>query len=190
MTRRAGQVEQTRRRITEAAVALHGTIGPARTTVSAVAERAGVDRLTVYRHFPDERALYEACSRHWRAMHPPPAVSEWAVIEPPAARVTRALRDLYAWYRETHPMLENVIRDRPLVPALEGPAAERTAYVDAAVRVLLRGWTTSRTRRATLTAALAHAIDPTTWRSLTRNGLADTDAVALMATFVRTVGEG
>ena len=189
MTRRAAKVEQTRRRITEAAVGLHGTIGPARTTVTAVAERAGVDRLTVYRHFPDERALYEACSRHWRAMHPPPDVSQWAAIEPPGARVTRALDDLYAWYRETHPMLENVIRDRPHVPALEGPAAERLAYVDAVIRVLVRGWTTSRPRKALLAAAVAHATDPTTWRSLTRTGLPDEDAVALMATFVRTVGE-
>ena len=163
-----------------------------------MAERAGVDRLTVDRHFPDGRSLFEACSRHWREMHPPPDLSEWAATEARAARVTRALSDLYAWYRETHPMLENVIRDRPFVPALEGPAAEpalegpaaeRTAYVDAAVRALVRGWTTSRIRRATLAAAVAHPIDPTTWRSLTRNGVSDTDAVALMATFVRGVAE-
>ena len=154
-----------------------------------MAERAGVDRLTVDRHFPDERSLFEACSRHWREMHPPPDLSEWAATEARAARVTRALSDLYAWYRETHPMLENVIRDRPFVPALEGPAAERTAYVDAAFRALVRGWTTSRIRRATLAAAVAHPIDPTTWRSLTRNGVSDTDAVALMATFVRGVAE-
>ena len=134
MSRRAEQVEQTRLRITEAAVELHGSVGPARTTISAVAERAGVDRLTVYRHFPDEQALFAACSRHWRALNPPPDPARWAAIGDPAARLAQALDELYCWFRSTHPMLENVIRDRPFVPALDGPAAEREAFGEAMVR--------------------------------------------------------
>jgi len=184
MSRRAAQVERTRLRITEAAVELHGSVGPARTTISAVAERAGVDRLTVYRHFPDEHALFAACSRHWRALNPPPDPARWAAIGDPAARLSQALDDLYGWFRSTHPMLENVIRDRPFVPALDGPAAEREAFGGAMVGVLLRGWAVPRSRKPPLAAAIAHAIDPTTWLSLTRKGLDDAAAVELMSTFV------
>ena len=184
MSRRAMQVEQTRLRITEAAVELHGSIGPARTTISAVAERAGVDRVTVYRHFPDDRALLAACSRHWRVLNPPPDPARWAAVSEPPARVTQALADLYGWFRSTHPMLENVIRDRPFVPALEVLAADREAFGELMVRVLLRGWGVPRGRRPILAAAIAHAIDPTTWVSLTRKGLDDRAAVELMSTFV------
>src|ERR687890_591130 len=98
MTRRAELEEQTRRRITESTVALHEELGPARTSISAVAQRAGVRRSTVYRHFPDEETLFAACSSHWRADNPPPDPSEWAAIEDPAERTETALRELYAFY--------------------------------------------------------------------------------------------
>src|SRR3954468_5305676 len=101
---RAEHEEQTRRRITESAVELHGTIGPARTSISAVADRAGVRRSTVYRHFPDEAALFDACSSHWRAANPPPDPWAWAAIEDPSERVTAALSELYAFYARTEPM--------------------------------------------------------------------------------------
>src|SRR3954449_10082425 len=90
-TRRAALEEQTRLRITESAVALHEELGPARTSVTAVADRAGVRRSTVYRHFPDEEALYAACSSHWRAANPPPDPQAWAAIADPAARTETAL---------------------------------------------------------------------------------------------------
>src|SRR5512134_1449821 len=80
--RRAALEEETRRRITEAAVELHGTIGPARTTVSAVADRAGVQRATVYRHFPDEESLFAACSAHWAMLNPPPDPGSWDEPDP------------------------------------------------------------------------------------------------------------
>src|SRR5918996_4055938 len=83
--RRAELEDQTRLRITEAAVELHGRVGPARTTISAVADRAGVQRATVYRHFPDEDALFAACSGHWAAMNPSPDPSAWQAIRDPAA---------------------------------------------------------------------------------------------------------
>src|SRR5436190_10137103 len=102
--RRAELEEDTRRRITESAVELHGTLGPSRTTVSAVAEHAGVRRSTVYRHFPDEMALFAACTAHWQAENPAPDLGSWAAIEDPDERLRRALRELYAFYRRTERM--------------------------------------------------------------------------------------
>src|SRR4029453_13946377 len=112
--KRAEQQDETRLRITEATVDLHGSVGPSRTTVSAVAERAGVQRATVYRHFPDERALFAACSAHWRAPNPRPDPASWAAMEDPQARTRRALAELYAYYGRTEQMLANLIRDQEM----------------------------------------------------------------------------
>ena len=111
MKRRAELEQATRRRITESAVELHGSLGPARTTMSAVAEHAGVRRSTLYRHFPDEMALFEACTSHWRAANPVPDLASWAAIEDPDDRLRLALGELYAFYRSTQHMLENLYRD-------------------------------------------------------------------------------
>src|SRR4249920_977920 len=119
MKRRAELEEQTRRRITESAVALHEEVGPARTSVTAIAERAGVRRSTVYRHFPDEGALFAACSSHWRAANPPPDVRAWATIADPALRTEVALGELYAFYRRTERMYTSLLRDEPLVPTVQ-----------------------------------------------------------------------
>ena len=116
-TRRADLEQQTRERITQAALHLHGSLGPARTTISAIAQRADVQRATVYRHFPDEEALFAACSAHWRAQNEPPDLAAWAAIRDPAARLTLALSELYAWYARTHGMLELLIRDRASLQA-------------------------------------------------------------------------
>src|SRR5688572_32100032 len=117
--RRADLEEQTRMRITESAVALHQELGPARTSISAVAERAGVRRSTVYRHFPDEEALFGACSSHWRAANPPPDPRAWAAIEDPRERTETALRELYAFYGRTQAMYRSLLRDEPLVPIVQ-----------------------------------------------------------------------
>src|SRR3954453_7886203 len=111
LKQRAESQEQTRRRITEAAAELHGTVGPARTTISAVAQRAGVQRATVYRHFADERALFAACSAHWNAQHVPPDPGRWAAIADPDERLRVALPELYGWFRGGRSMLHNLIRD-------------------------------------------------------------------------------
>src|SRR5213592_4741836 len=95
---RATQEQETRLRIVEAALVLHGTVGPARTTISAIAERAGVRRATVYRHFPDERALFLGCSGTWQERHPVPDPATWAAIADPGARLEAALEALYHWY--------------------------------------------------------------------------------------------
>jgi AcrR family transcriptional regulator len=177
--RRAEREDETRRRITEATVALHGTLGPARTTVSAIAERAGVQRATVYRHFPDERALIEACSAHWRAANPAPDISPWAAIEDPDARLRSALAELYAWYDRTEYMTEKVARDAPLSEPLRQALARVAGWRASATDVLLVGRAGDAARAR---AAIGHAVDFETWRSLVRRqGLAPEDAVDLMA---------
>src|SRR4051812_20414721 len=114
--RRAELEEQTRLRITESAVELHGTLGPSRTSMSAIAERAGVRRSTLYRHFPDEVAVFVACTTHWRAANPQPDLDEWIAIGDPDERLGTALAELYAYYRQAGQMLDNMHRDEELVP--------------------------------------------------------------------------
>jgi len=187
--RRAELEEQTRRRITESTVALHEELGPARTSISAVAERAGVQRSTVYRHFPDEEALFAACSSHWRAANPPPDPTAWAGIEDPEERTEIAFRELYGFYRRTEGMYISLLRDEPLVPILQRLLGDFYAYLNAIQEVLmagrgLRGAAARRTR-----AAIGHALAFPTWRSLTaEQGLADDDAVALMCALVEGSG--
>ncbi len=111
--RRAESEAQTRRRITESAVELHGSLGPARTTMSAVAEHAGVRRSTLYRHFPDEKALFGACSAHWAAQNPPPDIEAWAAIDDPDERLAAALSELYAFYGRTEEMLDRLLATLP-----------------------------------------------------------------------------
>ena len=181
--RRRAEAEQlTRLRITEAAVKLHGTVGPARTTVSAVAKEAGVQRATVYRHFPTEEQLFVACSSHWLEQNPPPDPAGWAGVEDPGERLRRTLTDLYAWYRGTAGMLERSTRDAPLVPAMAGPMAGLAAAIDAGRDVLMEGRPERGAARRRMRAALGHAMAFSTWQSLARDqGLDDREAVALMA---------
>jgi AcrR family transcriptional regulator len=170
LRKRADAMEATRRRITEAAVELHGTLGPARTTMTAVAERAGVQRQTVYRHFANEDELFAACSAHFVARHPWPDAGRWRAIADPAERLRTALDELYAWYETTEAMWRTVLRDETLVAAV-GPALEPLrAYLDDAARVLATGWGARDRRREMLLAAARHAVDFHTWRSLARDG--------------------
>jgi AcrR family transcriptional regulator len=184
MKRRAELVEQTRLRITEAAVDLHGSIGPAKTTITAIAGRAGVDRLTVYRHFPTEDALFDACSTHWRTAHPLPDPAGWATIAAPEARLRQALIQLYAWYRANHAMMENVLRDAPDVAPLADRPRRWADYNRAVVDALVPGWKARGRRARLLRAALAHAVALGTWKSLTGTGLDDDTAAELMLGFV------
>lgn len=188
MKQRAEQVEQTRLRITEAAMALHETVGPARTTISAVAERAGVERLTVYRHFPDEDALFHACSSHWLSQHPFPDPRAWERLEDPDERLRSALGELYAWYRSTQAMMSTFLRDAPHVPALAGRLAGWEAYLDGARRALVRGLAPCDGDETLLAAAVGHALELDTWASLARRGLDDAQAVELMSRLVASTG--
>lgn len=187
--RRAESEEQTRRRITEAAVELHGTIGPARTTVKAVADLAGVQRATVYRHFPDEFALFGACSAHWASQHPLPDLEAWTAIADPAERLRTALEELYGYYLAGEQMLENVTRDAPLVEALQPSVEPFMAWLATATDALVRGRPERGRARDRVRAAIGHALAFGTWRSLARGqGLEQADAVRLMTELVDAAG--
>jgi AcrR family transcriptional regulator len=178
---RAEAEAQTRQRITESAVELHGSLGPARTSMSAVAEHAGVRRSTLYRHFPDERALFGACSAHWAEENPPPDISRWGEIEDPDERLASALAELYAYYRRTEGMLDRLLRDAPTVEVVdELMGAFRTMLAEATEILMrrrgLRGNAAQRTR-----AAIGHALAFRTWQDLTCDqGLDDEQAIELM----------
>jgi AcrR family transcriptional regulator len=183
--RRAQLEDETRLKITEAAVDLHGSVGPARTTISAIADRAGVQRATVYRHFPDEEALFGACSSHWAAQNPRPELAGWAAIADSNERLGTALRELYAWYGRGEYMLEKTTRDAALVPAML-PVMERVgAWLEEAVETLARGRPERGGRRRRAKAAIGHALSFVTWRSLVREqGLSEAEAVELMVDLV------
>jgi AcrR family transcriptional regulator len=185
MKRRAESQLQTRRRITESAVALHGTIGPARTTMSAVAAHAGVRRSTLYRHFPDESALFDACSAHWAIDNQPPDLQAWAAIADADERLSVALGELYSYFGRTERMLENLSRDEATVPIVAERFAAFRFYFDAARDTLLAGRRLRGAAKRRTQAAIGHAIAFSTWKSLVREqGLSDADAVALMRSLV------
>ena len=191
MKRRAKRQEETRQRIVEATIELHETEGMVRTTISAIAERAGVQRLTVYRHFPDERALLSACTGHYMGANPPPDPAPWTEVVDPEERLRMALSEVYAYFRRTEPMMANVIRDaqvHPLVRELARPIFqhwERMRYV------LGTGWELEDEHVALLLATLGHALDFQTWRSLVRQqGLNDGQAVEVVVGMVLCLARG
>ncbi len=180
---RARSQEATRRRIVEATVELHREVGPARTTIAEIARRAGVGRVTVYNHFPDETALLGACSAQFVTDNPPPDPGAWAAIEDPARRLRDALRELYGYYRANEAMLANVTRDAALVPALAEVMGEQGAgELDRAMReVLLAGRVLRGGKGRRTAAAVGLALAFGTWQRLTRDeGLTDADAAKLM----------
>jgi AcrR family transcriptional regulator len=185
LKQRAAEMAATRERITEAAVELHGTVGPARTTMSAVAKRASVQRHTVYRHFPTEAELFAACSSHYLAANPWPDPDPWRAITDPQRRLAHALEQLYAYYERTEPMLSNVFRDAELVDAVRPTLVPLQTYLAEVAEMLMVGWSTRGGRRRVLAAALHHAIDLRTWRSLAADrNVVRTEAVELVSALV------
>jgi AcrR family transcriptional regulator len=182
---RAAQEEATRQRIIDAAIELHGTVGPARTTISAIADRAGVRRATVYRHFPDERTLFLGCSGTWRDRNPVPDPATWAAIEDPAARLAAALDATYAWYERVEPMLSALLRDADAVPIVaEIQAAGRVAYLAKVEDGLASGWGARGKAARRLRATIGLALDFLAWRTLHERGLSRADAVVVMSSAV------
>ena len=189
MKKRAERQRETRRRIVEATVELHRTRGPVHTTVSEIAKRAGVNRLTVYNHFPNLTDLLRACTRTWTERHPAPDPTPWAQISDPQQRLRTALRELYGFYARTEPMRANVLRDAQTMPELaallEGSVVP---YLGAVRDLLAEGWEVGEDRRRRLLATIKLAIDFHTWRSLEReSGLSGEEAVESMLEAVRSV---
>lgn len=189
--RRADLEAETRRRITESTVDLHGTVGPSRTSISAVAQHAGVRRSTVYRHFRDEAALFEACTAHWRAQNPPPDLAEWGAVDDPDERLRRALESLYRFYRASEQMMFNLHRDEEVVPTVKRLFAGFREYLAAARATLMVGRRLRGRARLQTAAAIGHALAFGTWRSLVREqGLDDDAAAALMCALVASAAAG
>jgi AcrR family transcriptional regulator len=191
LKRRAERQEETRQRIVEAAVELHTALGPSRTTVQAIAEKAGVTRPTVYAHFPDARSLLEACSGHVRATVPPPDPTRWRSISDPSERLETALRELYGYYERLEPLLENVQRDAAVMPLVAEMNAYRVRYLEEIRDLLLQAWLTRGGARERLRRAIGHQLEFRTWQSLVRRqGCTTDEAVQLMVAFARAAGSG
>lgn len=185
LKQRAERQQETRRRIVEAAVELHTTLGPSRTTVTAIAERSGVTRPTVYAHFPDDRALFQACSGHVRETMPPPDPAAWRPIADPAERLETALSELYRYYERLEPLLDNVLRDAAVMPVVAEMNAYRVRTLEGIRDLLLDPWALGGAAKARLRRAIGHALEFRTWQSLVRRqGCGAGEAVELMLAFV------
>jgi AcrR family transcriptional regulator len=185
LKRRAEQQAETRRRIVEAAVDLHGSIGPALTTVSMVAERAGVQRHTLYAHFPDDRSLYLACSGLAFERDPLPDAEPWRAIENPSERLRVGLRAIYDWYERNADLVAAVLRDAEYHALTREVAELRFGPPITACGEVL-GAKLNAKQRALLRLALSFF----TWRTLTReNGLKQGAAVAVMVQAIDSAGK-
>jgi AcrR family transcriptional regulator len=183
---RAESQQATRRRITAAAVELHGEVGVAKTTVSDIARRAGVQRLTVYNHFPDLGALLPACTAHWSADHPMPDLDDALALEDPAERLRAALERLYAWWAETASMWSRVLGERASVPELDAWLAQSIDRDLAGLAERLAvGFEGADAR-----ARVALAVDFWTWWRLDREGLDAAGAAALVSGMVAATPRG
>ena len=187
---RATKEQATRLRIVEAALALHGTVGPSRTTISAIAERAGVRRATVYRHFPDERSLFLGCSGLSSERNPAPDPATWAGIDDPGERLAAALDSIYLWYERIEPLLTAVLRDVDAIPILGELQAGRVAYLADVEDGLASGWGARGNAATRLRATIGLALDFLVWRSLHERGLSREEAIAVMASAVRATAAG
>ena len=178
-SKRAEKEEATRQRIVEAAVELHQAVGNDGATWTAIAERAGVGRVTVYRHFPDERTLFSACTGHYFAQNPPPDPRPWAEIADPDERTRTALAALYAFYGRTEKIMWRSEHDAPSSPILTELMQPFFQYLAGIRDMLMAGRANADDPRAR--AAAGHAVAFSTWYSLARDqSLCDDDVIALM----------
>lgn len=170
LKRRAEQQAQTRQRIVEAAIELHSTVGPARASLSMIAERAGVQRHTLYAHFPDERSLGMACSGLHLERDPPPGAEGWRRIEEPRQRLRTGLAAIYAWFGRNAGLLGCVTRDAEVHALTRELIDLRFGPVLAAYREVLGAGLDARQR-----AMLALALSFFTWRTLSLEGGLDAE---------------
>jgi AcrR family transcriptional regulator len=185
--RRAQQQAETRERIIEAAMALHEEAGPRETTISAIAARAGVQRLTVYRHFPDQPAIFEVCTSRWLQANPLPSPTLWQTIADPLERTRAALMCLYGYYRRTARMWAVSHRDEPDVDALREPMAQFRQYLSGIRDRLVDVFPLGPDDQGPLAAVLGHCLEFTTWQSLAARELEDRDMAHLAVQWARAV---
>lgn len=181
MGKRKEEIEETRRRIVEATVELHETVGPAATTISAVADRAGVQRSTVYRHFEDEEALFGACTSHWLARHPWPRTDGWREEADPEQRLRKALGELYDYYDRNRGMLSNSYRDITVMPPFVGEMMRATV---AEIHVALAEAWEALIPDEWRDRVIAHVIDFRTFQTLDESGASPSEAAELMTAMV------
>lgn len=184
LRQRAESQEETRQRIVEATARLHEEVGPRHTTISAIAEKAGVQRLTVYRHFPNETELFKACTSHWLALNPPPDPASWNDAEG-LTRVSEALTHLYGYYRQTQRMWAASYRDEADVPALQEPMRQVRSYLDGLRDDLVRHLAPALKSTDSVRATLGCAVQFFTWQSLAGQGLDDFAMADLVCGWVR-----
>ena len=183
-TFRAEQQQQTRTQIVEAAMTLHEELGPANTTIKAVAEKAGVQRLTVYRHFPDEFSLFQACTSHWLELHPPPQISDWDQASTPQDRCRAALSAFYLYYGETEKMWHVSYRDVEKVEALQEPMSRVESYLDVVAKELVSALKPDRKNLKPVSATVRHCLRFGTWQSLRAEKLSEKQMVDLVMQWI------
>jgi AcrR family transcriptional regulator len=183
LKKRAESQQDTRARIVAATMQLHEEVGARATTISAIADRAGVQRLTVYRHFPDEAALLQACTSHWIELNPPPDPALWQGEADVVARARKAIGALYAYYRRTEKMWDASHRDEPDVPALQPPMQAFRDYLEGVRATLLDG--IPKHCRKSCAAIIGHALRFTTWQSLARERMPDSAMASLIGTWLQ-----
>ena len=186
-TRRAELQYETRERIVEATVKLHEELGPAKTSIKAIAEKASVQRLTVYRHFPDDDSLYQACTRHYLGIHPPPNMADWAEIQDASERCRAALLAFNRYYRQTEKMWAMAYRDLDAVEALHKPMGQFENYIEMVNDDLISRWKKTRAIKKKLHITLRHALRFSTWQSLAQTGLNDKKIAELMQSWLAGV---
>lgn len=179
-TKRAEQQEQTRERIVEATVALHEEVGPANTSIKAIAERADVQRLTVYRYFPDDLSLFQACTSHWLSYNPPPDATYWQEITDANTRTAAAFLAFFKYYRGTETMWTGAYRDLEDVDALREVLQGFEDYIDQVRDGLLASWKLKGKNKQQLSITLRHCLRFTSWQSLKREKLNDKQIVNLV----------
>ena len=179
---RAESQERTRQRIAKAAAELHEKVGPAETTVAEIARRAGVTRPTVYKHFPDDAALYPACSAHHLSRHPLPDFRTALAPADPVVRLRSLLRAVYGgWYRDQRRLMRNLQRDRRVDPALdEFMRANSDAALGGLADTVTAGFEVEPDQAARVRAMVGVALDFWTWERLAGEGIDDEAAAELM----------
>lgn len=179
MRDRAVSQQETRQRILEATMQLHEELGPRNTTISAIAERAGVQRLTVYRHFVDETALFQACTSQWAQRNPPPDPADWSGIADPVVRFRTAIGAFYDYFARTRRMWTVSFRDVSEVPALQRPMAEVAAFLDGVASDLIAAFGATPAQ-ARIAPTVRHALGFLTWADLETQGLDNARKVELV----------